>query len=69
MRLKYIARMKLGLRLVQRKLVLFSLAAFLVSFPTGKVYAEMFDFNTRCQQAYLEISQLKLKNGQILIDE
>jgi hypothetical protein len=69
MMLKYLARMKLGFRLVQQQFLLFFLVAFLVYFPTGKVYGEVFDFNTRCQQAYKEISQLKLKNGQILIDE
>ena len=69
MMLKYLAPMKLGFRLVQQQFLFFFLAAFLASFPTGKVYAEVFDFNTRCQQAYKEISQLKLKNGQILIDE
>lgn len=29
----------------------------------------MFDFNAKCQQAYNEIIQLKLKNGQALLDE
>ena len=37
--------------------------------PAGKIFAQVFDFNTRCQQAYKEIIELKLKNGQILIDE
>lgn len=31
--------------------------------------AQVFDFNTKCQQAYKEIIQLKLKNGQSLLDE
>jgi hypothetical protein len=30
--------------------------------------AQVFDFNTRCQQAYREIIQLKLQNGQELLD-
>ena len=31
--------------------------------------AQVFDFNSKCQQAYKEIIQLKLKNGQSLLDE
>lgn len=31
--------------------------------------AQVFDFNLRCQQAYKEIIQLKLKNGQLLLDQ
>lgn len=30
---------------------------------------QTFDFNSKCQQAYKEIIQLKLKNGQALLDE
>jgi hypothetical protein len=31
--------------------------------------AQVFDFNVRCQQAYKEIIQLKLKTGQLLLDQ
>jgi hypothetical protein len=35
----------------------------------GTVSAQVFDFNIKCQQAYKEIIQLKLKNGQALLNE
>lgn len=35
----------------------------------SSTFCQVFDFNSRCQQAYREIIQLKLKKGQSLIDE
>lgn len=35
----------------------------------NKCFCQVFDFNARCQQAYREIIQLKLKKGQALINE
>ncbi|MBC7828173.1 MAG: hypothetical protein H7122_10530 [Chitinophagaceae bacterium] len=37
--------------------------------PSNLATAQEFDFNVKCQQAYKEIIQLKLKNGQSLLDE
>ena len=61
--------MRSAFRFLLRQFSLSALVFFLLVIFTGKVRAEVFDFNIRCQQAYKEIVQLKLRNGQILLDE
>jgi hypothetical protein len=52
----------------QRFLSIFTVV-LLVLISTGKAPGQIFDFNVKCQQAYKEIIQLKLKNGQAMLDE
>lgn len=63
--------MKIGwYRSVVLKRFLLIFTGFLFLFmAAGTVSAQVFDFNARCQQAYKEIIQLKLKDGQALLDE
>jgi len=50
--------------------LLFSCFTCVLIFVTPyQASAQVFDFNAKCQQAYKEIIQLKLDNGQLLLDE
>ncbi len=51
---------------MKRKIIIFSLLFFVLT----KVNAEkVYEFNSLCQQAYKEITQLKLNNGQALLEK
>ena len=53
---------------LQQFLASFAFILFLCIIPLTTI-AQVFDFNAKCQQAYNQIIQLKLKNGQSLLDE
>ena len=55
--------------LTSLKHFLLSLFILLICSTGRNASAQVFDFNSRCQQAYKEIFQLKLKNGQELLEQ
>jgi tetratricopeptide (TPR) repeat protein len=46
--------------------IIFAVSIFVLGNPAS---AQVFDFNAKCQQAYREIIQLKISNGQLLLDQ
>ena len=55
--------------MINRHHQLFLVFIVIICSTVPNASAQVFDFNSKCQLAYKEIIQLKLKNGQVLLDE